>query len=71
HAAWNSPLAWVEAARAARARGAPRRLLVAAGLGLVAGGLVLLADRREQTHRRVTLVERVQASERAALGERR
>lgn len=56
-------------AASARRRGPARRLLAAAAIGLVAGGLVLFADQREQAVRRATLVRRVQSSERAALGE--
>lgn len=51
----------------ARRRGPARRLLVAAAVGLVAAGLVVFADQREQAARRATLVKRVQTSERAAL----
>jgi anti-sigma factor RsiW len=66
----------LEAARGARAAASRRRpgrqLLVAAAIGLVAGGLVLFVGREERRRqedqrRREVLVQRVKASEEAAL----
>lgn len=63
----------LEAARRAPLRRRPaRQLLVAAAVGLVAGGLALLVTRQERRKQedlrcRAVLVQCVQASERAAL----